>query len=480
MEAKWMWADVGPVGHKMARMNPVRWTLYDSIERVAQKLDLIRPDNKHRPVLVRLRQGGVRLRPHDEEHRFSDTQAAARHLQALIVQMSMQKDPNSTRPAESTSMTKLPFRCENRSLIPNELVEGPFEEFEIAGDVYSTAYLIARNAPSSEYSISPFSNPQVRIVWFYFLFIVLSQVFVVVAITLWHPPNVHSESEYVDCSNHTHLTRLKRQGIVESTNSTACEESGKFAFTADVQGRQVHFHQVEASIPFYNAILTDGDFFGYVLRFVCCTWVFSQMYLQHFQNIRLLLSYHDFSCWFVQLKHTDKKNGQGWVLCIPMIQFAIVFVVTMVSFLIICAQKEAFDIVLNSLAFTFIAEVGSFFNTPLSETLASTSIERWTKEGSDIRYLYPVYAESNAVNKDGSYEDAGWYICEDEKKAGLLTDYKVRHNSDKYPHHTERLQRLLDRMLCLAPVSLVILGAIRCRVLRHLAEAETSDFAMGL
>ena len=64
------------------------------------------------------------------------------------------------------------------------LAEGPFEDFEIAEDVYSTAYVIARNATSDTYSISPIVNSQVCICWLYFLFIVLSQLFVIVAIFL--------------------------------------------------------------------------------------------------------------------------------------------------------------------------------------------------------------------------------------------------------------------------------------------------------
>merc|ERR1711879_909863 len=116
----------------------------------------------------------------------------------------------------------------------------------------------------------------------------------------------------------------------------------------------------------------------------------------------------------------------------------------------------------------------------LSQSLASTSIERWAKEAQDIRYLYPEYAERNALNSDGSYCDEGWYICEEEEKAGLLTDYKVRRNATKYPHATERLQHLLDRLLLFAPISLVLLGAIRCRLLRLWAGPVSTDPVAGL
>ena len=55
------------------------------------------------------------------------------------------------------------------------------------------------------------------------------------------------------------------------------------------------------------------------------------------------------------------------------------------------ASGEAFDIVMNSLAFTFIAEVGSFFNVPLSKRMAATLIKNLPLEDypDPIFYLYP-------------------------------------------------------------------------------------------
>ena len=43
-------------------------------------------------------------------------------------------------------MDSSPFRFNKKSAIPEALVEGPFEDFDLSDDVYTTAYLIARNA----------------------------------------------------------------------------------------------------------------------------------------------------------------------------------------------------------------------------------------------------------------------------------------------------------------------------------------------
>ncbi|CAE8593381.1 unnamed protein product, partial [Polarella glacialis] len=145
-----------------------------------------------------------------------------------------------------------------------------------------------------------------------------------------------------------------------------------------------------------------------------------------------------------------------------MIQFLVILVVTTVSFLIICALDQPFDIVMNSLAFTFIAEVGGFFNDPLSKQMASTEVKGLDPAiyTCSVKYLYPTYQKSNTINEDGTYTDGGWYICEDEEKAGLLSDYKVRHNDDAYPHPSRRIVWYLDLLMFGVPVVAVLLGGI--------------------
>mmetsp|Transcript_158640 Transcript_158640/g.280188 ORF Transcript_158640/g.280188 Transcript_158640/m.280188 type:complete len:419 (-) Transcript_158640:157-1413(-) len=357
---------------------------------------------------------------------------------------------------------KYPFRCEDRSSIPDDLVEGPFETFEIAGDVYSTAYLIARNS-GDMYSINPLKNPDVRIVWAFLLFICLSQLYVILSVTLWFPPSVKTASIHIDCSNSTSLAGAHSRGFISAANAETCREVGTYAFDADVRGVTVSYHTLEKSTLYYDAILTGGEFTIYLLRLICCIWVFSQIYLQQFASIRSLLAYHDFSCWFLPLK--GETLGHGWTIVLPLIQYVVLLVVATVSFVILCAQDEAFDVVMNTLAFTFIAEVGSYFNDPLSKRMARKSIKGLdTKDYPfPIFYLYPEYLEANSLNDDGTYTDGGWYILEEEEKAGLLSDYKVKHNPAKYTQrYTNSLGFALELALFAVPAFVVALGAIRC------------------
>merc|ERR1712207_66733 len=101
------------------------------------------------------------------------------------------------------------------------------------------------------------------------------------------------------------------------------------------------------------------------------------------------------------------------------------------------------DIVLNSLAFTFITEVSGPFNSPLARHLGSTEIKMSEDTDYTANYLYPEYRTDNCINPDGTYTDEGWYILTEEEKTGLLTDYKVRHNPEKYDHPSQRLSTIL-------------------------------------
>merc|ERR1712187_352275 len=108
-----------------------------------------------------------------------------------------------------------------------------------------------------------------------------------------------------------------------------------------------------------------------------------------FESVRALFQYHDFSRWFLPLKGETVRNG--WAIFLPFTQFFIVLVVATVSFVVISAQAEPFDIVMNSLAFTFISEVGSYFNDPLVNRLASRQITGIDESYGTIMYLYPQY-----------------------------------------------------------------------------------------
>eukprot|EP00932_Pfiesteria_piscicida_P005202 SRR837773.15108.p1 GENE.SRR837773.15108~~SRR837773.15108.p1 ORF type:complete len:496 (-),score=16.62 SRR837773.15108:113-1399(-) len=352
------------------------------------------------------------------------------------------------------------FRFQDRDAIPKVLLEGPFEDFEISNDVYTTAYLIARNATPDMYSFSPLKNPQVRIVWRYLAFIISSQLFIIGMLTVWHPPSVISSTFTVDCGNRTSLSMLVNEGVLGNASSVDCESLGEFAFEADVRGKTVTYHRIEHSVPFYDAVLLEGTSTIFLLRLVCCAWQFGQVYFEDFDSIRRLFRYHDFSQWFLPVKGEDLRPS--YVLIIPLIQFAVLLIVTTVSFMVLCAQTEAFDIVMNSLAFTFIAQVGGFFNGPLATHLGETFIRPPPYGNESIAYLYPEYSISNAVNEDGTYTDGGWYICEDEVgKAGLLSDYKIRHNPDKYEHNSDIVVKVLEWMLLIVPVASVAAAAVR-------------------
>lgn len=352
------------------------------------------------------------------------------------------------------------FRYEQRSSIPDGLVQGPFEDIDISGDVYSTAYLIARNATPGMYSIWPWLNKEVRIVWAYLFFIIFSQLFVVVAITVWYPAVVGTESVHVNCDNQTAVTEIHARGFLSSNSTDECREKGQFAFEADVRGETMALHTVERRILFHHSILMGGDRVVFMIRLICCVWVFSQAYLQHFESVRRLLHYRDFTLWFLPVKGEIVRNS--WTICIPLMQYGVLLVVTTVSVVIISAQDEPFDIVVNSLAFTFIFEVGSYFNDPLARRMSETKISGIDPSYGEICYLYPEYKESNAINADGSYTDSGWYILEDEKKAGLLSDYRLRHNPCIYPHASERLISILEKLLLFVPVVVVLCCAVSC------------------
>lgn len=403
---------------------------------------------------------------HSRHRAPSGTGSFTRAQAASSEQPSKSETPIITPP-------KYPFRCERRENIPDALVEGPFEDFEIATDVYATAYLVARNASPEMYSFSPFKNPQVRIVWAYLLFIITSQLFVILAITVWFPPSVNSTAIFVDCANVTSFEELHKRGYLLGAHSIDdCREAagGEASFKADLYGEAREFYKIERGTPFYNAVLTQGTLAIYVLRLICCAWVFSQVYFGGFNDVTALFEYHDFSRWFIPLKGYTVQNS--WALCFPLIQFSVMLVVTVVSFVMICSMNEAFDIVLNSLAFTFIAEVGSYFNAPLAKKLGATEIAMKEKKSYTINYLYPDYRLDNAINPDGSYTDDGWYILEEEMKSGLLSDYRVRHNPKLYAHSSESIMKALEWILILTPALSVLVGAMRAHLLNGILSSR--------
>eukprot|EP00927_Polykrikos_kofoidii_P050755 TRINITY_DN44638_c0_g1_i1.p1 TRINITY_DN44638_c0_g1~~TRINITY_DN44638_c0_g1_i1.p1 ORF type:complete len:435 (+),score=37.34 TRINITY_DN44638_c0_g1_i1:64-1305(+) len=368
---------------------------------------------------------------------------------------------------EATEDTPRKFRCTDPSNIPEELLRGPFQEIELSRDVYTTSYLIARNATPDMYTIRPWINHQVRVVWAYLLFVILSQSFVISVITFFSPMVTKTENLHVNCENNVTVAWLHNHHIISSATILACKNEGKFLWQADVRGSLTDFHCFEHAIPFYNSVWRDGGLLVNCVRLTCCSWVFAFMYFEHFVSVQKLVRYHDFSCWFLPLKHHKVTNS--WAIAIAIAQYFVLLVVTTVSFCIIFAQSEPFEIVMDSLAFTFIAEVGSYFNEPLVKCLAATKISSLDASYGDteIFYLYPECNESNVLAEDGTYSDEGWYICDDEEKAGLLGDYKVRHNPSAYPHRHEIWIKYMKALMVVTPPCAVGLLGLRSFALEH-------------
>ena len=77
-----------------------------------------------------------------------------------------------------------------------------------------------------------------------------------------------------------------------------------------------------------------------------------------------VLRFRDFNRWMLPHKGETLRDN-GWVLAIPLLRYALATGVVAVSCCVTCGYTDAFDIVLNSLAFTFISEVPEMFNQPL-------------------------------------------------------------------------------------------------------------------
>lgn len=89
-----------------------------------------------------------------------------------------------------------------------------------------------------------------------------------------------------------------------------------------------------------------------------------QVYFVDFTEVVHLLKFRDFNRWMLPHKGEVLRDN-GWVLAIPLLRYVLATGVVAVSCCVTCGYDDAFDIVLNSLAFTFISEVPEMFNQPL-------------------------------------------------------------------------------------------------------------------
>ena len=217
------------------------------------------------------------------------------------------------------------------------------------------------------------------------------------------------------------------------------------------------FRTLEEETYFYQnvfASLSEGYLLLPVLQLVCCVWVTVQVYFVDFQSVRALLEFRDFNRWLLPLKGETLRDN-SWVVAIPLIQYALGVAIVSISCCIICASTSGFDAVMNSLAFTFITTVAEVFNTPLLRHYASTPVHGLDPEeyGTDpIYYLVDEYDEGNASGAESKSQwDGSWYIKQEDKVAGLLTDFHFRHSPEAYSRPNDALIRRLRLLFVAAP-----------------------------
>ena len=141
-------------------------------------------------------------------------------------------------------------------------------------------------------------------------------------------------------------------------------------------------------------------------------------------------------------------------MAIPLIQYALACTILGVSCAVTCGADNAFDTVLNSLAFTFLSELSSLFNDVVSRYYTATAIAGLdpNEYGTDpINYLVGEYDETQAYD-DPKLWHRSWYIRREWKLAGLLTDYTVRHNPADYDRPWHRHIVWLRRFFFLCPL----------------------------
>lgn len=331
--------------------------------------------------------------------------------------------------------------------IPNAEPPRGTVDVHLAKDVYATAFTLANNATPSLYSCAPWRNGNMALVWFYLFFIAFTQTFVLVSMLAINPPVVDTRTLFVDCA------RLDLAYVAQATSlsAEACQRLPiVFEWPASTTvGAGATLRKLEISTYFYNNILT-GDAQHTLLQLVCCVWVTVQVYHVDFANVASLLQFRDFIRW-LQPQKGETLRRNSWVLLIPLLQFALGVLVVLVSALVTCGTNDPFDVVLNSLAFTFISQVARFFNEPLLRYYATTRIAGLDLEvyGEEpIYYLYSEYSETNSMDK---WEDS-WYIKDDQSHAGLLSDFHFRHEPGTYPTPNAWLIEALRAVFFCVPV----------------------------
>ena len=100
--------------------------------------------------------------------------------------------------------------------------------------------------------------------------------------------------------------------------------------------------------------------------------------------------------------------------------------------------------------------VARFFNEPLAQHYARLRITGLDEEvygDEPIYYLYPEYSEANAGDK---WEES-WYVKEGDGTAGLLHDFKFRHEPGAYAMRNAWLIKALRLAFFVTPVATMLL-----------------------
>ena len=221
-----------------------------------------------------------------------------------------------------------------------------FVEFELARDVYATAFVLASNATEAMYSFNPWHNRQMRLLWAYLSFIVCSQAFVLACLVLLLPAVVDTRTFLIDCDARTppaaaalaalEATAAANSDAEQCNATTSVFEDDNDAHgmalpvispaamsachALDVElevpladGSKASYRRLEVPIYFYRNVFraaidgadsTRGALLA-LLQLVCCVWVTVQVYFVDCRSVEALLAFRDFNRWLLPLKVCD-------------------------------------------------------------------------------------------------------------------------------------------------------------------------------
>eukprot|EP00929_Paragymnodinium_shiwhaense_P046793 TRINITY_DN23807_c0_g1_i2.p1 TRINITY_DN23807_c0_g1~~TRINITY_DN23807_c0_g1_i2.p1 ORF type:complete len:391 (-),score=17.24 TRINITY_DN23807_c0_g1_i2:271-1443(-) len=335
-------------------------------------------------------------------------------------------------------------------------------DHQLPMNVYSTAYILARNASPTMYSFNPLKNHQMRFVWLHLVFLVTSQLFALASVAVIDPVEVAQRVFFVNCNNETQVEELADAGVLASASASHCTDVGDPAFEFQTLDGPVSMRRVVATLHYYENTLGQSRGLSattVLLQAVCCLWVFAHVYHSDFQGVKALLEYRDFNMWFVVWKGERVTCREAIV--IPLAYYAVALCTTCISWCVICGLETPFAIVSNAMAFTFISSVGQFFNQTLLTHYASTRVEFIRPElyWPETYYLVAKYDPDNAVDPDSGKhyaDDETWYILEKDRKVGMMTDFHYRMDPRLYEHNTEGIISILYVLFVACPFASLV------------------------